>query len=128
MKRGLVKFTFLGIGIFILLFLILFIPNGKSNPDTGVTNCTNLTIAGERYNLTNDIYNNQIADACINIFSPNVIFDCQGHYIFSIKNYSGVYVNASNVTVRNCNITMGSLGNANANGIYFNGLLNIVAN
>ncbi|MEK6913118.1 MAG: right-handed parallel beta-helix repeat-containing protein [Nanoarchaeota archaeon] len=114
----------LSTALFVLLFLILFIPEGKSNPDTGVTNCTNLTIAGERYNLTNDIYNNQIADACINIFSPNVTFNCNGHYIYSIQNYSGVYVNATNATIKNCNITMGSGGNANAYGIYLNGAKN----
>ena len=122
MKRGVVKFTFLGIGLFILLFLILFIPEGKSNPDTGVTNCTNLTIAGETYNLTTDILNNQIGDNCINIYSPNIIFNCQGHYIYSIQNYSGVYSNSTNTTIKNCNITMGSGGNANANGIYLNGV------
>ena len=121
MKKGAVKFTFLGIALLILLFMIFFIPNAKSNPDTGVTNCSNLITPGEKYTLSNDILNNQIIDNCINISAANIILDCQGKYIFSIKNYSGVYTNATNVTIKNCNITVGSGGHANAFGIYLNG-------
>ena len=83
MKRG-VKFTFVGLALFILIYLIFFIPNGKSNPDTGITNCSVLAIAGEKYFLSNDILNNQITDNCINISASNITFDCQGHYIFSV--------------------------------------------
>ncbi len=122
-NRGkIISVSVFGSLILFAIFLILFIPEGKSNPDTGVTNCTNLTIAGETYNLTTDILNNQIRSNCINIYSPNIIFNCQGHYISSIQNYSGVYTNATNTTIKNCNITIGSGGNTNANGIYLNGV------
>jgi len=108
----------LSVALFIyFLYLIFLIPNAKSNPDAGVSNCTNLITAGETYLLENDIHNDQINSDCINIYSPNITLDCQGHYIFSIQNYSGVNSNATNVTIKNCNISMGSGRNTNAMGI-----------
>jgi PGF-pre-PGF domain-containing protein len=104
-----------------IVILIIFnnINYVKGNPDTGVTNCTNLTTLGETYILSNDIHNDQITDACINIFASNITLNCQGYYVYSIKNYSGIYSNSTNSTIKNCNITMGSGGvNALAFGIY----------
>ena len=122
-NRGkIISVSFFGILVLFGILLIFSMPEGKSNPDTGVTNCTALTTAGETYNLTNDILNNQITDNCINISASNIILNCQGHYIFSIQNYSGVYSNSTNTTIKNCNITMGSGGNANAKGIYLKGV------
>jgi parallel beta-helix repeat protein len=123
MKKG-VKFTFVGLALFILIYLIFFIPNGKSNPDTAVSNCSNLTTIGERYYLSGDILNNQIGTACINITATNITLDCQGHYIYSVMNYTGIFSNATNTTVKNCNITMGSGGDSGAIGIYFNKVSN----
>jgi PGF-pre-PGF domain-containing protein len=119
MKRGAIKFTFVGILLFLLIYSIFFIPNAKSNPDTGITNCTNLTTAGEIYTLSNNIHNDQIASICLNIIAPNVTLDCQGYYISLMQNYSGIYSNSSNTTIKNCNITVGSnTGSADSYGIY----------
>jgi parallel beta-helix repeat protein len=119
MKKEVVKFTLIGILLFLFIYLIFFISNGKSNPDTSINACSVLTSQGEYYFLSGDILNNSITDNCINISAQNVTLDCQGHYIYSIQNYSGVYSTQVNTTIKNCNITMGSGKNANANGIYF---------
>jgi parallel beta-helix repeat protein len=122
-KRGRKRVISIGlstIAVFFIMYFIFFIPNIKSNPDTGVTNCSDLNVAGETYLLSNDILNNQITDNCINISASNITLDCQGYYIYSIQNYSGVYSNSTNTTIKNCNITMGSGGDVNAFGIYLN--------
>jgi parallel beta-helix repeat protein len=124
-KKG-IKFTFVGIVLFLGIYLIFFIPNGKSNPDTGITNCTNLTIPGEKYFLSNDIHNDQINYNCMNISDANITLDCRGHYIFSKQNYSGIYSNSINTTIKNCNITMGSGRDSNAMGIHFDGFGRII--
>ena len=112
----------LGTALFLFfIYFIFFVPNVQSNPDTGITNCSDLNIVGETYNLSNDIHNDQITDNCINISASNITFDCQGKYVFSIQNYSGVYSNSTNTTIKNCNITMGSGANTNSFGIYLNG-------
>ncbi len=92
-----------------------------SNP---VTDCSNLTVANTLYILNNNIVNHQINTACMNITAQNITLDCQGYNIYSIKNYTGVFSNQLNTTVKNCNITMGQLANpanTNARGIYFYG-------
>ena len=86
--------------------------------DSMIFNCTQLTRPGLNYSLVNDIHNDQITNNCLNIFAANITLDCQGHRIYSIQNYSGIYSNSTNSTIKNCNITMGSW--ASTSGIYLN--------
>ena len=64
------------------------------------------------YTLTGNILQAQVPlKGCINITTSNVIFDCQNHYILNTSlNVSGIYAGSesgiTNVTVRNCNVTM----------------------
>ena len=117
-KKRVVSMSLGSVLLLFFLYFLFFVPNVQSNPDTGVTNCTNLTTAGETYLLSNDIHNDQISDACINIFVSNITFNCQGYYLSSIQNYSGIYSNSTNTTIKNCNITMGSSSNSSAFGIF----------
>ncbi|VVB83056.1 Periplasmic copper-binding protein (NosD) [uncultured archaeon] len=120
MKRGLVKFTFLGIGIFILLFLILFIPNGKSWAGTGATfyncsGCDDCSAAIGNASAGATIFLNTsltwINQTCINFGNKsNVIFDCQNYSIQGNGSarsiFYGVYLSSvNNNTIRNCNIS-----------------------
>jgi len=88
-----------------------------------LVNCSNLTIANKGYTLQNDVINNAVTNGgtCMNIMAQNVTLDCNGHYIYSIRNITGVYTNQYNTTVKNCNVTVGSGGNSSAIGIYFYG-------
>ncbi|MBS3078510.1 right-handed parallel beta-helix repeat-containing protein, partial [Candidatus Pacearchaeota archaeon] len=87
--------------------------------------CQVLNVSGT-YLLTDDIANNTLTSACMNITAANVTLDCGGNYISSTQNVSGVYSNQLNTTVKNCNITVGGNSgvNENAVGIYFNGANN----
>jgi len=84
---------------------------------TSVINCGTLSTANTTYNMLNSISNDTITTDCIIISAQNITFDCDGYSISSTQNYSGVYSNQFNTTVKNCNISMGSGGNANAIGI-----------
>jgi parallel beta-helix repeat protein len=106
--------------IFFIFILMIFLSFKEINAVV-ITNCSNLTSANTLYTLNNDILNNQITGACINITAQNVTLDCQGYYISSIQNISGVFSNQFNSTIENCNISVGSGGNGNARGIYFYG-------
>ncbi len=79
--------------------------------------CANLTSANSVYKLTANIVNNGLTTDCISVTAQNITLDCQGFSISSTQNYTGVYSNQWNTTVKNCNISMGSDGNANAIGI-----------
>jgi len=83
-----------------------------------ILNCMNLNYNNTIYTLGGDIINNQITTVCINITAQNITLDCQGHYISSIQNITGIFSNQFNSTIQNCNITMGSGGNSNAYGIF----------
>ncbi len=84
---------------------------------TNVTNCMTLSTANTYYQLNQSISNNTITTDCIIISAQNITFDCNGYSISSTKNYTGVYSNQLNTTVKNCNITMGGNVGANTNAI-----------
>ena len=87
---------------------------------TNLSSCTKIIFPGV-YTLTGNILQAQVPlKGCINITTSNVIFDCQNHYILNTSlNVSGIYAGSengiTNVTVRNCNVTMP----ANGYGIWF---------
>ncbi len=60
----------------------------------------------KRYLQTQDIVQNN-SKVCINVSAPDIVYDCNGFSITSIKNYSGVYSNKPNTTIRNCIISAG---------------------
>jgi parallel beta-helix repeat protein len=91
--------------------------SSSGSSSTNISNCQNLTVANATYTLVGDIINNTIENDCIIIKSANITLDCLGFSISSIQNYSGVYSNQYNTTVKNCNISMGSGNNTNSIGI-----------
>ncbi len=82
-----------------------------------VNNCSTLNIANTKYQLANNVINNQLTTDCMIISAQNITFDCNGYYIASTQNYSGVYSNQWNTTIKNCNISMGTGNNTNSMGI-----------
>ncbi len=86
---------------------------------TNVSICRNLTQANTIYIQTANIADNAITGDCIIVANQNITYNCNGYYISSIQNFSGVYSNKLNTTVKNCNITMGSGGNTGAIGIEY---------
>ncbi|MBR9704633.1 hypothetical protein GOV12_04420, partial [Candidatus Pacearchaeota archaeon] len=69
--------------------------------------CSIISEANSIYYLKNNIINNDLIDNCINITAENVTLNCNGYYIQSDDNVSGVYSNQYNTTIMNCNISMG---------------------
>ena len=98
----------------ILSLLLIVITISQVRAVTNVTDCSTLSTAGTYYQLNQSISNNTITTNCIIISVQNITLDCAGYSISSTRNYSGVYSNQYNTTVKNCNISMGSGGNANA--------------
>jgi len=75
-----------------------------------VRDCRVLDSQNTIYNLVKNIVDNTLTDNCINITAENITIDCQGHSITSEDNFTGVYSNQVNATIRNCNVDMGSGG------------------
>ncbi len=76
---------------------------------SNVSKCGIIDASGV-YHMNNSITNNSIktGEPCINITSPGVSLDCRGFFIKSDDNEVGIYSNASNTTLLNCNVSMGS--------------------
>lgn len=94
--------------IFLFLLVVTFLPLIQA---IDITSCTTIDSAGD-YFLTTSI-SNSVSLNCINITSPNVIFDCQGNTIDG-KDTSGSYgifgeyiypVALGNITIKNCIMT-----------------------
>ena len=90
----------------IFLILIVFLTSNVNAVDVSV--CQNITASGN-YALTQNLSkDNTITTACINIQTPTVTLDCAGYSIFPNQtiptNQIGIQVNASNVTIQNCNL------------------------
>ena len=58
---------------------------------TNVSNCSTLSSANTYYQLNSSIVENAITTDCIIISAQNITFDCDGYYIKSNQNYSGVF-------------------------------------
>ncbi|MDP2926225.1 MAG: LamG-like jellyroll fold domain-containing protein, partial [Nanoarchaeota archaeon] len=85
--------------------------------NVNVNECRTLDSANTVYNLTANIIDNTISNDCMIISAQNITLNCRGYYISSTKNYSGVYSNQTNTTIKNCNITMGQGNNTESIGI-----------
>jgi parallel beta-helix repeat protein len=92
------------------LLLIIFVAVLMLNlaKATDISNCTNLTSAGEVYNLTSILYGDQSGQPfCIAIQADNVTLDC-GWSNYLRGNHSGdtgIYIyNVNNATVKNCTV------------------------
>jgi hypothetical protein len=110
--------------LFALIMLSIFLISNVSAL-TFINSCQNLNVADTYYQLNSSISNDSIITDCIIISASNITVDCNGFYISSIKNFTGISTNQPNSTIKNCNITMGgSAGNSNINAIgiqYTNG-------
>jgi parallel beta-helix repeat protein len=80
--------------------------NGVCAGTIQISSCTDIDSSGT-YLLTQDIINNSLTSACINIGSEKVVLDCQGNSISSLNPVTGIYSNQKNTTIKNCNISMG---------------------
>ncbi len=70
---------------------------------TNISTCYfNISFPGE-YTLNQTI--NSTQESCINITTSNVSLDCKGFWMNGSVNNTGIFVNASNITISNCNIT-----------------------
>jgi len=67
-----------------------------------ISGCITIDTPAE-YHLINDI---TTSGTCFTINSDDVIFDCQNHSITqsNVGNWDGFYLNATNITVKNCRI------------------------
>lgn len=91
--------------------------------DINISSCGTLATSNTYYSMNNSITNNGLTTACMIITASNITLDCKGFYISSDDNRAGISatgVNQANITIRNCNITMG-LG-AGGIGAYFSGI------
>ena len=79
--------------------------NSTITLDSSVDSCVFLPFSGVTYNQSANIV--QAAPLCIWLYVPNITFDCQGYDISSEVNYSGIYSNQENITIKNCNVSMG---------------------
>ncbi len=82
-----------------------------------VSDCQTLSTAGTTYYLNQSISNDTITGDCMIVSAQNITLDCQGYSIASIQNFSGVYSNQYNTTIRNCNVTMGGSSGSNTGAI-----------
>jgi PGF-pre-PGF domain-containing protein len=119
-----IKFTFLGIVLFLLIYSIFFIPNAKSWDKVGTTiscsscsDCSNALInstLGDTIALNKTITG--VVGTCINFQNRSgVIFDCTNYSYYIQGNGTGaVYginiTSVNNNTIRNCNISQFSSG------------------
>ncbi|MBT3282275.1 MAG: hypothetical protein HN374_04840, partial [Cryomorphaceae bacterium] len=84
---------------------------------TLIENCANLTLANTVYNQNANIENDTLTTDCIIISDENITFNGNGYFIKSEDNFTGVFSNSFNTTVKNCNISMGSDADVGAMGI-----------
>ncbi|PIZ50400.1 hypothetical protein COY27_07240, partial [Candidatus Woesearchaeota archaeon CG_4_10_14_0_2_um_filter_33_13] len=78
----------------------------QSEAGTTLTECGNLTIEGETYNLANNVSSN---GTCFNILNDSITLDCNGyginHSIVDEYGFGVVVSDLENVTIKNCIIT-----------------------
>ena len=82
--------------------------------------CGELNSANTVYTLAQNVSSQ---GTCFTITQPNIILDCNGHWInYSINGLRiyGIYTNQLNTTIKNCNIVDGNWTSSNNNrfGIY----------
>lgn len=90
-----------------LLFLFLIQPASAIN----VAACSNLSVAGATYDLTQNI--STTATQCINFTAANIILDGHGFYVTGSNyttDFAGIYSNKSNSTIKNINVRGFRLG------------------
>ena len=83
----------------------------SSDPITGsstsITNCTSyLLTAGETYTQQNNIIHNSLTSDCIVILDENITFNGNGYFISSDDDYTGIYSNQMNTTIKNSNVSI----------------------
>ncbi len=105
------------------IYIITFV---TELPYTPISSCQNLTTPNSLFKLSNNVNS---TGTCFEITSPNIVLDCAGftvNYSVSTQGY-GVKINASNVTVMNCNITGfgGSPGTSNNAGVFLSAVNNV---
>ncbi|VVC02801.1 Periplasmic copper-binding protein (NosD) [Candidatus Bilamarchaeum dharawalense] len=85
----------------ILLVLLSLVSVGFA---VDISSCSNISFPGE-YTLTQNISGVYGSYGCIEIGSPNVVFDCNNHNLSGADSFfTGIYTDQPNVSVINCNI------------------------
>ena len=93
-----------------------------------IDSCQVLNQTNKTYNLNTSIINNNLSGTCIEIIEENIILDCQDYSITSNQSLTGIFSNATETTIQDCNISMGDseggygvyLKNANNSYVYSN--------
>jgi parallel beta-helix repeat protein len=81
-------------------------PNDVITIDNLIDSCISLPFANTVYNQSADITNNSLIDHCITMGAANITFDCKGYSIQSDDNFTGIYSDQDDTTIRNCNVSM----------------------
>ena len=107
---------------------LLNILNDPFTVSYNLDSCGVIDLPGTYY-LSSNLIGAQIpSTGCFNITASNVTLDCQNYYILnSTSNGTGIYVGSesglTNVTVKNCNVTMNislaGMGSTGGKGIFF---------
>ncbi len=73
-----------------------------------ISSCGKLGEQGRMYALDAPIINDSLSFACLNITRPDIILDCNGNGVISMSNVAGIYSDQDNITIQNCNMSMGT--------------------
>ena len=88
---------------------------GGGNVDVEVVNisgipidfCQVLNQTNEIYILNESLIYNNLSGTCFEIIEENITLDCQNYPITSNQSITGIFSNATETTIQNCNISMG---------------------
>jgi len=83
--------------------------NFELTQSTEIGTCGILYLANTEYNQTTNIVQTENAD-CIVISAQNITYNGNGYSITSDYAVSGIYSDQYNITIKNCNISMGTGG------------------
>ena len=93
-------------GLFLFFTLSLVSAGGTATDGAVVYQCGTINTTGS-YTMNQSITDNSLTTHCINITSENVSLNCDNRFISSNESHSGIYSNKNNLTINNCNISMG---------------------
>ena len=94
----------MGKKIFLIVFIFCTLYSLNVLATTDLTNCANLDIEGETYNLLNNI--SATPGICFNITAADVVLDCQGYVVNSSVSNENEFIHniGYNFTLKNCEV------------------------
>ena len=78
-------------GVFILIFIAVCLCSSAFGVQV-ITNCSNLTVAGETYLLAINDIDNWDKGNCFNIQADNITLDCDNHYVDGVGTDRGINI------------------------------------